>query len=91
MGSVEKKYLGMASATTNTMRQTGQAFSMGITMMVISIIVGKVKITQAVLPELMTSIHITYIILTLLCCLGVYTSWNGVKIKTHRPAAPQHK
>ncbi len=91
MGSVEKKYLGMASATTNTMRLTGQAFSMGITMMVISIIVGKVRITQAVLPQLMTSIHITYIILALLCCLGVYTSWNGVKIKTHRPAAPQHK
>jgi EmrB/QacA subfamily drug resistance transporter len=40
MGSIESKYLGMASATKNTMRLTGQSFSMGITMMVISIIVG---------------------------------------------------
>jgi EmrB/QacA subfamily drug resistance transporter len=79
MGSVEKKYLGLASATTSTMRLTGQAISMGITMMVISIFVGQVKISHEVLPQFMQSIHVTFVILALLCGVGVYTSWNGVK------------
>lgn len=81
MGSVEKKYLGMASATTNTMRLTGQAFSMGITTMVISLCVGKAKITPDVLPLFMKSIHITFIILAVLCGIGVYTSWTGKQQK----------
>jgi len=81
MGSVEKKYLGLASAITNTMRLTGQSFSMGITMMVISLCVGKIKISHEVLPQFMKSIHITFIILAVLCCFGVYASWSGIKIK----------
>jgi EmrB/QacA subfamily drug resistance transporter len=85
MGSVEKKYLGLASATTNTMRLTGQAFSMGITMMVISMCVGNVKISPSVFPQFMRSIHITFIILAILCTVGVYTSWSGTKII--KPAA----
>lgn len=81
MGSVEKKYIGLASATTNTMRLTGQAFSMGITTMVISLCVGKAKITPDVLPQFMQSIHITFIILAVLCCVGVYASWTGKQQK----------
>jgi EmrB/QacA subfamily drug resistance transporter len=81
MGSIEKKHLGMASATTNTMRLAGQAISMGITMMIISMIVGKVKITPDVLPQFMTAIHTIFIIMALLCCLAVYTSWNGTQVR----------
>lgn len=80
MGSIEKKHLGMASATTNTMRLAGQAMSMGITMMIISMVVGKVKITADVLPQFMTAIHTIFIVMAVLCCLAVYTSWNGTKI-----------
>ncbi len=79
MGSVGSKYLDMASATINTMRLTGQSFSFGITMMVISICVGKVKFTPNVMPKLMSSIHITFFILVLLCAIGVYTSWKAKK------------
>ena len=79
MGSVEPGYLGMASATTNTMRLTGQSFSMGITMMVISIFVGKAKLVPAIYPKFMQSIHTIFIILALLCCLGIYTSWKAKK------------
>lgn len=80
MGSIEKKHLGMASATTNTMRLAGQAMSMGVTMMIISMVVGKVKITDDVLPQFMTAIHTIFIVMAVLCCLAVYTSWNGTKI-----------
>lgn len=79
MGSVEKKYIGMASATSNTMRLTGQAISMGVTTMVISICVGKAKISPDVFPQFMNSIHITFIILAVLCTFGVFASWRGTK------------
>jgi EmrB/QacA subfamily drug resistance transporter len=81
MGSVEKRHLGMASATTNTMRLAGQAMSMGITMMIISMVVGKVKITPDVLPQFMTALHTIFIVMAVLCCLAVYTSWNGTQVK----------
>ncbi len=74
MGSVEKQFLGMASATTGTMRLTGQAFSMGITMMMISIFVGKTKITADIYPLFMKCLHYTFGIFVVLCVIGVYTS-----------------
>jgi EmrB/QacA subfamily drug resistance transporter len=79
MGSVEKKYIGLASTTTNTMRLTGQAISMGITTMMISICVGTAKITPNVFPQFMNSIHITFIILAVLCSVGVFASWRGTQ------------
>ncbi len=74
MGSVEKRFLGMASATTGTMRLTGQALSMGITMMMISIFVGKTQITIEIYPFFMKCLHYTFGIFIVLCALGVYTS-----------------
>jgi MFS family permease len=81
MGSIEKRHLGMASATTNTMRLAGQSLSMGIYMMIVSIVVGKVKITPDVLPQFMSALHITFIVMAVLCCLAIYTSWHGTQVK----------
>ena len=74
MGSVEKKDYSMASATTGTVRLVGQAFSMGITTMIISLIIGNRAITPEVSAELMSVIHITFIIFAVICAFGVYTS-----------------
>ncbi|MDR2955700.1 MAG: MFS transporter [Prevotella sp.] len=74
MSSVEKKYYGLASATMGTMRLTGQAFSMGIAMMAISIMVGNIKISPAVHSQLMSSMRITFIICLVLCMFGIYAS-----------------
>ena len=74
MGSVEKRYLGMASATTGTMRLTGQAVSMGITMMMISIFVGKTQITADIYPVFMKCLQYTFGVFVVLCAFGVYTS-----------------
>jgi len=81
MGSVEKRYLGMASATTGTMRLTGQSISMGITMMMISIFVGKIQITTDVYPLFMQCLRYTFGIFVVLCILGVWTSMG--RSKTH--------
>jgi EmrB/QacA subfamily drug resistance transporter len=74
MGSVEKHYIGTASATAGTMRLAGQAVSMGITMMMISLFIGKSQITTDIYPLLMKCIRYTFMILMVLCCFGVYFS-----------------
>jgi EmrB/QacA subfamily drug resistance transporter len=74
MSSVDKKYYGQASATTGTMRLTGQAFSMGIAIMAIALQVGGKAITPDVHPQFMRSLHITFAICAGLCLLGAYAS-----------------
>jgi len=74
MSSVERKNYSMASATTGTVRLMGQSFSMGITTMIISVVIGKQAITPEVGNELMKVIHITFFIFAVICAVGVYTS-----------------
>jgi EmrB/QacA subfamily drug resistance transporter len=74
MSSVTKKYYGQASATMGTMRLTGQAFSMGIATMAISMSVGNRVITPELHENFMKSFRITFIIFAALCIAGTYTS-----------------
>jgi MFS family permease len=74
MGSVDKAYYSMASATTGTMRLTGQAFSMGIALMAISIQMGNVQLSEAVHTQMLHSMRIVFIICSVLSALGVYMS-----------------
>lgn len=74
MSSVKKQYYSQASATTGTMRLTGQAFSMGIAGMAISFYVGNRNITPDLHPAFMQSMKMTFIIFVFLCLIGVYAS-----------------
>lgn len=74
MGSVERKYLGIASATVGTMRLTGQMFSMGIATLLIHLIIGNAQISKANISRFLLSMHTTFIIFALLCLLGVFAS-----------------
>ncbi|WP_029903615.1 MFS transporter [Prevotella sp. 10(H)] len=74
MSSVEKKHYGLASATMGTMRLTGQAFSMGIAIMAISIMIGNVEMSPSLSAQFIASMRITFIICLILCLFGVYAS-----------------
>jgi len=74
MSSVEKRYLGIASATIGTMRLSGQMISMAIAAMAIHVFIGDAKITTENIPQFMTSMRIVFIIFTALCVLGVFAS-----------------
>jgi len=74
MSSVEKRYYGVASATVGTMRLTGQMMSMGIAMLIFSMVIGKVQITPEYHPQFLSTIHIVFIIFAVLCFLGVFAS-----------------
>ena len=74
MGSVGRKYLGVASATVGTMRLTGQMMSMGIATLILQIFVGNEPISDRYAPEFMISMKTTFIAFAVLCILGVYAS-----------------
>ena len=74
MASVDQKNYTQASAITGTMRLTGQAFSLGIAGMAISLIVGNCPVTPAVYPAFMESLQMTFIVFVSLCLLGIYAS-----------------
>jgi MFS family permease len=74
MSSVDHQHYGQASATTGTMRLAGQAFSMGIAGMAISLQMGTHKIVPELYPKIMQSMRITFIIFIVLCIIGVYAS-----------------
>ena len=74
MSSVEKRYYGQASAVTGTMRQTGQALSMGIAGMAIALNMGNQKLIPEVYPQFLSSMKITFVIFAGLCMVGVFAS-----------------
>jgi len=74
MSSVEKRFLGIASASVGTMRSLGMMISMGIATVLFSIFIGRVQITPEQYPLLMKSIMVAFIIFTLLCFGGIFAS-----------------
>lgn len=74
MSSVDRRDYSTASATTGTMRLTGQALSMGITTMVISIFLGKERVTPALSDEFISAMHVIFILFGVVNLLGIYAS-----------------
>jgi len=74
MGSVEKKYYGVASAMVGTMRVIGQMLSMGTVMMLFSMIIGRVQIVEENYPQFLVSIRTAFVIFTVLCTFGIFAS-----------------
>ncbi len=74
MSSVEPRFYGLASGAVSSMRLLGQMTSMGITTMIFSIFIGRVKITDAYHREFLTSIEIAFVISVALCLVGIFAS-----------------
>jgi hypothetical protein len=74
MGSVDKKFLGIASATVGTMRLTGQLISMGIATLLLQLFIGNRPLSVELSPEFLTSMRTTFVIFAVLCTLGVFAS-----------------
>lgn len=74
MSSVEKRYLGTASATVATMRMTGQMVSMGIATLVLHIFIGKERISVLNEDSFLHSVSITFAIFIILSVVGIWAS-----------------
>jgi EmrB/QacA subfamily drug resistance transporter len=74
MSSVERKSLGIASATLATMRSIGQVLSMGIAMIIIAVVIGHVQITPGLYPQLLTCVRVAFTVFAVLCFGGIFAS-----------------
>ncbi|MDD3620871.1 MAG: MFS transporter [Methanofollis sp.] len=74
MSSVEKQYYGVASATLATSRQVGMMLSMGVVMMIFSVIIGRVEITPAEHAPLLASTTLAFMLFAALCVVGIFFS-----------------
>ena len=74
MGSVDRKFYGVASGVLGTMRLTGQMFSMGMSLLLFSLYIGRVQITPDVYPLFLKSMKMVFTISTMLCFAGIFAS-----------------
>ena len=74
MSSVDKCDFGVASGMVSTMRLIGQLMSLGITMLIFSVIMGHVEIAPGQMDLLMVSIKLSFGVFAGLCVLGTIFS-----------------
>jgi EmrB/QacA subfamily drug resistance transporter len=82
MSSVKRKFYGVASGTLGTMRLTGQAFSMGMALLLFALYIGRVQITPEYYPLFLKSMKIAFSISAALCFGGIFASI--ARGKTHQ-------
>jgi MFS family permease len=74
MSAVDRKYYGVASGINGTMRLLGQMLSMGIAIMIFSIVIGRVEITPAYYSSFILSLRYAFTLFTILCIFGIFAS-----------------
>lgn len=88
MGAVEPENYGVASATLATMRMVGQMFSLGLTMMIISVVMGNVRIMPENYPLFVKSLRLTLTIFAGLNFGGIFASLARGKKGTGKIGTP---
>jgi MFS family permease len=84
MGSVERKDVGPAGAMVGTVRVVGQALSVALVTLVLSVTVGRHAITAADNQQFLAGLRISFIIMAGLCAISVLTSLSRGDVKRHR-------
>ena len=74
MGSVDRRFYGVASGMLATMRLIGQMLSMGIATLLFALFLGRAEITPDLYPLFLTSAKVAFAVFTALCVLGVFAS-----------------
>ncbi len=75
MNSVDKRYYGIASGTSATMRLIGQMLSMSIATLTFSFIIGQNEISPSNYDAFLTSVNRLFIVFTIACLIGIYFSF----------------
>ena len=81
MSSVDKCDFGVASGMVSTMRLIGQLMSLGIAMLIFSVIMGHVEIAPGQTDTLMISIKLAFGVFAGLCVLGTIFSLARGKLE----------
>lgn len=81
MSSVERRLYGVASATIGTMRLIGQMMSLGISMLVFALFIGRVQITPEYYASFLQSANTIFVIFAVLCFGGIFASLARGKVR----------
>jgi len=84
MSSVENRHYGVASATLATMRNLGMMFSMAIASLSVHMFIGNRQLGDATITDFMHSSKMIFLLFSVLCLLGVFTSLRN-STRKHRP------
>ena len=90
MGSVEKKFYGIASGTVGTMRLLGMVISMGIATLVFALFLGRVQISTESHPAFLQGLKTAFLIFSVLCFAGTFASLVRGRLHANNPGnAPE--
>jgi EmrB/QacA subfamily drug resistance transporter len=81
MSSVENRFYGVASGTIGTMRMMGMVLSMGITILIFSTVIGRVRITPEYYPVFLRCTKMAFTFFTVLCLGGTLASLARGKVR----------
>jgi len=74
MGSIDKRYFGIASATISTMRLIGQTLSMQIVLLIFTLIIGPTEITPIYYGLFNLSMKIALLTFAIFSVFGIFAS-----------------
>ena len=81
MRSVESRFYGVVSGTLGTMRMMGMALSMGVTILIFSIYMGKVQITPEHYVTFLRTTKWAFALFAILCFGGVFASLSRGNVR----------
>ena len=82
MGSVDKKFYGIASGSVGTMRLLGMMASMGVVTLLFTLFLGRVQITPGQYHLFLRSVRAAFWVFTLLCFSGIFASLSRGKMRS---------
>jgi hypothetical protein len=89
MGSVEKRFYGVASALLATMRTIGQTLSLAVTLLLFATIIGPVQITVPYYDSFLLATRVAFAIFAVLCVVGIFASMARGKVLQNVPAVKE--
>ncbi len=81
MGSVEKRYYGVASSTMGTMRLVGQAISLAIATLMIDLYLGSAQLSAENANLILKSVSTSFFVFSAACLGGVFASLARGSVK----------
>jgi hypothetical protein len=79
MGSIPKRYLGVASGLNSTMRTLGMMASMTVITVIFSIYMAGQAVTPETQEQFMASMRSALITFSGLCLVGIFFSLNRIR------------
>jgi len=71
---VARRDYGVASGVISTMRITGQAFSMGIVLVLFSLLIGRTAITPQTGESFIAAMRMGFLFFSVICIPGIFAS-----------------